>query len=157
MSRLILAAHLPAYGLQCLAYAVNDGQKMIAVAGVAIEVARQGPGGVGPVGLTPGWMALLVMVFLAGAMTSLPGVGARLGRGLVLARPLHLVSAGTAAAGAVLGSSALGGPVSMTQSVAAGIVGAAAGEGSRRVRWQGVLTIATAWLLTLPAAWSARS
>ncbi|MGW0484011.1 anion permease [Nonomuraea sp. NPDC003214] len=157
MPRIVLAAHLLAYGAQCVAYAVNDGQKMLAVVSVAVEVGRHevgrhGVGGIGPVHVGPAWMALLVAVFLAGALTSLPRVGARLGRGLVLARPLHVVSAEAAAAGAVLGSSVLGAPVSMTQSVTAGVVGAAASEGGKRVRWRGVVTLGAAWMVTLPSS-----
>ncbi|MER6578776.1 inorganic phosphate transporter [Nonomuraea sp. NPDC001023] len=152
MPGLVLAAHLVAYAAQCLAYAVNDGQKMIAVVSVAVDVGRNGLGRVGPVQLAPGWMAVLVALFLAGALTTLPRVGGRVGRGLVITRPLHVLSAETAATGAVLGSSALGSPVSMTQSVTAGVVGVVASEGSRRVRWQGVLNMGTAWLVTLPSS-----
>ncbi|MFI9593344.1 inorganic phosphate transporter [Nonomuraea sp. NPDC052265] len=152
MPGLVLAAHLVAYAAQCLAYAVNDGQKMIAVVSVAVDVGRNGLGRVGPVQVAPGWMAVLVALFLAGALTTLPRVGERIGRGLVITRPLHVLSAETAATGAVLGSSALGSPVSMTQSVTAGVVGVVASEGSRRVRWQGVLNMGTAWLVTLPSS-----
>ncbi|NUT11643.1 MAG: inorganic phosphate transporter [Nonomuraea sp.] len=152
MPGLMVAAHLVAYAAQCLAYAVNDGQKMIAVVSVAVDVARHGLGRVGPVDVPPGWMAVLVALFLAGALTTLPRVGERIGRGLVITRPLHVLSAETAATGAVLGSSALGSPVSMTQSVTAGVVGVVASEGSRRVRWQGVLNMGTAWLVTLPSS-----
>ncbi|OPG09630.1 inorganic phosphate transporter [Microbispora sp. GKU 823] len=152
MPRLVGAAHLLAYAAQCLAYAVNDGQKMIAVASVAIGVGRGGLGRVGPVDVPPVWMAVLAALFLAGALAGLPRVGARLGRGLVITRPLHVVSAETAATGAVLGSSALGSPVSMTQSITAGVVGVAASEGARRVRWQAVVNMGTAWLVTLPSS-----
>ncbi|MEU7989984.1 anion permease [Streptosporangium canum] len=152
MPRLVLAAHLLAYAAQCVAYAVNDGQKMIAVVSVAVDVGREGLGGVGPVEVPPAWMAVLVALFLAGALTSLTRVGERLGRGLVITRPLHIVSAETAATGAVLGSSALGSPVSMTQSITAGVVGVAASEGARRVRWQSVMNMGTAWLVTLPSS-----
>lgn len=152
MPRLVFATHLLAYSAQCVAYAVNDGQKMIAVVSVAIGVSRDGLGGVGPVEVPPVWMAALVALFLAGALTSLIRVGGRLGRGVVITRPLHIVSAETAATGAVLGSSALGSPVSMTQSITAGVVGAATSEGARRVRWQGVVNVGTAWLVTLPSS-----
>jgi inorganic phosphate transporter, PiT family len=152
MSRLVLVAHLLAYAAQCVAYAVNDGQKMIAVVSVALYVGRDGLGGVGAVDVPPGWMAALAVLFLAGSLTSLNRVGERLGRGLVITRPLHVVSAEAAATGAVLGSSVLGSPVSMTQSITAGVVGVAASEGSRRVRWQGVLNVGTAWLVTLPSS-----
>ncbi|GAA0831895.1 anion permease [Streptosporangium amethystogenes subsp. fukuiense] len=152
MPRLVLSAHLLAYAAQCVAYAVNDGQKMIAVVSVALNVGRDGLGGVGPIEVPPVWMAVLVALFLAGSLTSLTRVGERLGRGLVITRPLHIVSAETAATGAVLGSSALGSPVSMTQSITAGVVGVAASEGARRVRWQGVVNVGTAWLVTLPSS-----
>ncbi|MEU9837474.1 inorganic phosphate transporter [Streptosporangium sp. NPDC048047] len=152
MPRLVLAAHLLAYAAQCAAYAVNDGQKMIAVVSVAVRVGHDGPGAVGPVEVPPAWMAVLVALFLVGSLSSLTRVGERLGRGLVITRPLHVVSAEAAATGAVLGSSALGSPVSMTQSITAGVIGVAASEGSRRVRWQSVLSMGTAWLVTLPAS-----
>ncbi|NUW44520.1 inorganic phosphate transporter [Nonomuraea rhodomycinica] len=152
MPRLVLGAHVLAYAAQCVAYAVNDGQKMIAVVSVAVDVGRNGLGRVGPVHVSAFWTAVMALVFLAGAMTSLVGVGERLGRGLVITRPLHVVSAETAATGAVLGSSALGSPVSMTQSVAAGVVGVVASEGGRRLRWRAVLNVGTAWLVTLPSS-----
>lgn len=154
MSRLVSAAHLTAYTAQCVAYAANDGQKMIAVVSVALDVAdrARGPGAVGRVEVPPGWMAALAVLFLVGSLISLTRVGGRLGRGLVITRPLHIVSAETAATCAVLGSSALGSPVSMTQSITAGVVGAAASEGIKRVRWQGVLNVGTAWLVTLPSS-----
>ena len=153
MPRLVRAAHVLAYGLQSFAYAANDGQKMIAVVGVAIAAGGAGgPNGVGDIDVTPPWMAALTLLFFAGALTSLTRVGERLGRDLVLTRPPHIVCAELAAAGAVFGSVALGCPVSITQSIAAGVVGAAAREGVGRVRWQYVANIGLAWLITLPAA-----
>ncbi|TQS26804.1 inorganic phosphate transporter [Microbispora sp. KK1-11] len=105
----------------------------------------------GPVDVPPVWMAVLAALFLAGALAALSRVGARLGRGLVITRPLHVVSAETAATGAVLGSSALGSPVSMTQSITAGVVGVAASEGARRVRWQAAGPRSST---TAPVRWS---
>src|SRR5690606_27996923 len=84
--------------------------------------------------------------------TSLTRVGERLGRGLVITRPPHIVCAEAAAAGAVFGSVAIGCPVSITQSIAAGVVGVVARDGVARVRWQHVANIALAWVITLPAA-----
>lgn len=152
MPRLVRAAHLLAYGLQSVAYAANDGQKMIAVAGVALAVRAGGLDAVGEIDVPPPWMAALAGLFFAGALAGLRRVGARLGRGLALTRPPHIVCAEVAASGAVLGSVALGCPVSITQSIAAGVVGVAAREGVRRIRWQQVAGIALAWVVTLPAA-----
>ncbi|NUT32734.1 MAG: inorganic phosphate transporter, partial [Hamadaea sp.] len=72
--------------------------------------------------------------------------------GLLPARQWRLVSAELAAAAAVFGSAGVGAPVSMTQSMAAGLVGAGASQGVRRVRWQFARPVLTAWLVTLPAA-----
>ncbi|HEY6738820.1 MAG TPA: inorganic phosphate transporter [Actinopolymorphaceae bacterium] len=146
-------AHLVAYTAQCVAYAANDGQKMIAVAAVAITVGRErGIGDVGPVTVSVGMLVVVAVVFGIGALGSLFRVGERLGRGLVLTRPLHVVSTETAAASAVLASAGLGVPVSMSQSIAAGVVGVAATEGHRRIRWQNVVNIVAAWVFTLPSS-----
>lgn len=152
MPRLVRAAHLLAYGVQSVAYAANDGQKMIAVVGVAIAAGGGGLDVVGDIDVPPVWMAALTVLFLAGALAGLTRVGERLGRGLTITRPPYIVCAEMAAAGAVLGSVAIGCPVSMTQSIAAGVVGVAAREGVGRVRWRHVADIALAWLITLPAA-----
>jgi PiT family inorganic phosphate transporter len=153
MPQAVPVAHLVAYTAQCVAYALNDGQKMLAVTGVALQVARRGgPGEAAAPDVPLGWLAVVAVVFALGMLVSLTRMGERLGRGLVLARPQHIAWAETAAAAAVLGSSALGSPVSMTQSLTGGVIGVAASEGTRRVRWQGVLNLAMAWLLTLPSS-----
>jgi PiT family inorganic phosphate transporter len=45
-------------------------------------------------------------------------------------------------------------PVSMTQSVAAGLVGAGVSQGRRRVRWQYTVPVLTSWVVTLPASFT---
>lgn len=156
MPRAVRTAHVLAYGAQCAAYAANDGQKMLAVVSVARQVvATRRLGAVGPVQPAPLMLLLIAVVFCAGALSAVHRVGERLGRGLVLARPLHVVSTEAAAAASVTASSLAGAPVSMTQSVTAGVVGVAASEGASRVRWQNVLGIGAAWLFTLPLAFAA--
>ncbi|MEU6073727.1 inorganic phosphate transporter [Micromonospora sp. NPDC047074] len=141
-------AQIAAYGGQCLAYAANDGQKMFAVAGVALAAAHAGP-------LDLPVLLLLATVFAAGALTSVR----RLARGntfnLAPARPWQVVSAEVASSAAVFGTAGFGMPVSMTQSVAAGLVGAGASQGARRVRWQFAVPVLTSWLVTLPACFGA--
>ncbi|MFD0597047.1 inorganic phosphate transporter [Catellatospora coxensis] len=46
----------------------------------------------------------------------------------------------------------MGVPVSMTQSATAGLVGAGASTGVRRIRWQFATPVLTAWLVTVPAS-----
>ncbi|QKW34301.1 inorganic phosphate transporter [Actinomadura sp. NAK00032] len=151
----VRTAHVLAYSAQCAAYAANDGQKMLAVVSVARHVvSTRRLGAIGPVQPTPFVLIAIAVVFCAGALSAVHRVGDRLGRGLVLARPLHVVSTEAAAAASVAASSLAGAPVSMTQSVTAGVVGVAASEGAARVRWQNVLGIGAAWLLTLPLAFA---
>jgi len=156
MAGAVRTAHVLAYGAQCAAYAANDGQKMLAVVSVARHVvSTRQLGAIGPVQPTPVVLVVIAVVFCAGALSAVHRVGERLGRGLVLARPLHVVSTEAAAAASVAASSLAGAPVSMTQSVTAGVVGVAASEGAARVRWQNVLGVGAAWVLTLPLAFAA--
>ncbi|MQY07688.1 inorganic phosphate transporter [Actinomadura macrotermitis] len=158
MAGAVRTAHVLAYGAQCAAYAANDGQKMLAVVGVARQVvSTRRLGAVGPIQPAPLMMLLIAVVFCAGALSAVHRTGERLGRGLVLARPLHVVSTEAAAAASVTASSLAGAPVSMTQSVTAGVVGVAASEGTSRVRWQNVIGIGAAWVFTLPLAFAAGS
>lgn len=129
--------------LQCVAYAANDGQKMLAV--FAIALASR------PDGLT--WrLAAISVLFAVGTLLGLPRAGRSLGGQVLSIRPVHAVSAELAAAGAVLACAALGVPVSMTQSLAGGLIGAGVTHGPGRVRWHATTKIALAWLLTLPAS-----
>lgn len=145
-------AHLVAFSIQCIAYAVNDGQKMIAVTAVA------GRALTGHLFLLDGAdprlrllaLVFISVVFVVGMLSTVREVAPRIGLELVPVRPLDAVIAQLAAAGAVMGSSAVGVPVSMTQSVAAGLVGMSGSQGMRRVRWQPVTRIAAAWMVTLP-------
>lgn len=152
MPRLVRGAHLAAFGCQCLAYAANDGQKMFAVAAVASA------GQVGGSLDTPpalGVVALVALAFAAGAVGSLRRVSGGASVRLLAARPWQVASAEVASSSVVLSSAALGVPVSMTQTVIGGLVGAGASEGGRRVRWQFAVPLVTAWGVTLPAAYAA--
>lgn len=139
----ITRTHRVAFALQCLAYGVNDGQKMLAVLVIA--------GGAGAFHAGVGDLLLLAAFFVLGILLGLPRVARSLGDGLFAVRPVHAVSAEFAGAVAVLGSAAVGMPVSMTQSLAGGLVGAGVSHGSGRIRWQGARKIGLAWLVTLPA------
>jgi PiT family inorganic phosphate transporter len=97
-------------------------------------------------------LAVIAVVFVAGMLSTVRSVSQRIGLDLVPVAPLDAVVAQYASAAAVLASSAVGVPVSMTQSVAAGLVGASGSRGMRRVRWHSVTRIAAAWMVTLPAA-----
>jgi PiT family inorganic phosphate transporter len=134
--------HRVAFGLQCLAYGVNDGQKMLGVLLIATGGTAAGAS----------QLALLTGCFVLGVLLGLPKVARTLGGTLLAVRPLHAVSAELAGSVAVLASAAAGVPVSMTQSLAGGLVGAGVSQGHGRIRWRGAGRIWLAWVLTLPAS-----
>lgn len=137
---------LPRVGflLQCLAYATNDGQKMLAATAVVVSVAVTEVGA--------GWWLLTVATFGAGTVLGFARIGPTLSAGVLPLRTEEAGYAQIASGAAVLGSAAIGSPVSLTQAVTGGLVGAGVGITPRRVRWRPVARIAIAWTLTLPAA-----
>ncbi|MBG0815755.1 inorganic phosphate transporter [Planomonospora sp. ID82291] len=141
-TRLLRRWHRVGFTLQCLAYAANDGQKMLAVFMLA-----QGFSGA-PL---PTCVAMAGM-FGAGAVYGLPRAGRTLSREIIASRPLHGVTAELSSGTAVLGCAALGAPVSMTQTIAGALIGAGLTESAGRVRWHAALKIVLAWMLTLPVS-----
>nr|WP_246211720.1 inorganic phosphate transporter [Phytoactinopolyspora alkaliphila] len=142
-------SHMAAFVAQCVAYGANDGQKML-VLFMAATAAGNG-------GRAVPWWAYLVIVagFGVGAVLGLPKIARTVGNGILSTRPTHAVTAEFSAAAAVLGSAAVGAPVSMTQSIAGGLLGAGVHESYRRVRWRVVRNLALAWVVTLPVSFGA--
>lgn len=139
----ILHSHRFAFGLQCLAYALNDGQKVLAVFAIALGVGAA---------VAPGWLvAVIAVLFALGSMFGLPKMARSLNNGVLATRPFHAVSAQLAGTFAVLGSAAVGIPVSMTQAVAGGLIGVGSSEGHGRIRWNAARRMLLAWVITLPA------
>lgn len=134
--------HRIGFTLQIIAYAANDGQKMLAIFMIALGFSEA------PLEYT----ALVAVLFGFGAMYGLPKAGRTLSREIIAFRPLHGVAAELSAGSAVLGCSAIGMPVSMTQAIAGGLIGAGVVRGGGRVRWYAAVKIVIAWLLTLPAS-----
>ncbi|NBE96402.1 inorganic phosphate transporter [Nonomuraea sp. KC401] len=134
--------HWAGFLLQTLAYAANDGQKMLAVFMIALGFSDA------PLAYT----SLVALLFGLGALYGLPKAGRTLGREIIASRPPHGVVAELAAGTAVVASAAAGMPVSMTQAIAGGLIGAGVAQGGGRVRWYAAVKIVVAWLLTLPAS-----
>ncbi|MEV4576373.1 inorganic phosphate transporter [Nonomuraea jabiensis] len=133
--------HQVGFLLQSLAYAANDGQKMLAVFMIVLGFSDA------PLPYT----SLVAVLFGLGTMYGLPRAGRTLGRELIASRPPHGVAAELAAGTAVIACAAVGMPVSMTQAIAGGLIGAGVARGSGRVRWHATGKIVAAWLLTLPS------
>lgn len=141
----VFRLHRLAYGLQAVAYASNDGQKILAIWAVL---------GLGPlVGAPSAWILLSICAaFGVGVVLGLPRVARGLSNGVLLVRPAHAVAAEFASGIAVLGSAAIGVPVSMTQAIAGGLIGTGLSHGRRRIRWNEVSRIGLAWVITLPSS-----
>ncbi|MFI7230231.1 anion permease [Nonomuraea angiospora] len=133
--------HQVGFLLQSLAYAANDGQKMLAVFMIVLGFS----------GAPLPYTSLVAVLFGLGTMYGLPRAGRTLGRELIASRPPHGVAAELAAGTAVIACAAVGMPVSMTQAIAGGLIGAGVAQGGGRVRWYATGKIVAAWLLTLPA------
>lgn len=144
-------AHRLTFGLQSLAYGANDGQKMLAVGAVALGLVGGGGSGSGTVPASWPLLAGAAVGFFVGAALGLRRYGRTVGAVIPMRQPNAVVAEASASI-AVLGSAALGAPVSMTQAVAGGLVGTGVSEGQGRVRWQVAARIAMAWVVTLPAA-----
>jgi PiT family inorganic phosphate transporter len=126
--------------LQAVAYAANDGQKMLAVLAVT------------SIGVTAPALVAVAILFAVGGILGIGSAAETLGVQIMRATPREEVTAQLAASLAVLGSAALGAPVSMTQAVSGGLIGTGVLRGRRQVRWRVAEQLALAWVLTLPLA-----
>ena len=136
--------HAGSYLLSVIAYAANDGQKMMAVLAIAMSVA--------PSTLRVPELVGLAAMFSLGTAYGVRRLAARFGR-LLPNRPLNTIVAGYSAGLAVLASSFAGAPVSMSHATTAGLIGSATViETYRRVRWEQAIRIGATWITTLPAA-----
>jgi PiT family inorganic phosphate transporter len=75
-----------------------------------------------------------------------------LGRGIYRLRPLDGFVSQASSAAVIYSAAALGAPVSTTHVVASSVVGDGAARHSEHVRWPVVREMASAWVVTLPAA-----
>lgn len=152
VTRRIQRIHAGGFALQSLAYAMNDGQKMLAVTAIALSAAGVDTVSGGRVVL--GWMVLVAIaaLFSVGLVGGLRRIAGTLGGALLRARPSDAVAAELSSATVVLASATVGAPVSMTQSVAGALVGSGMSVSYRRVRWRAAGRLGLAWVITLPVS-----
>lgn len=141
--------HLWAFPLLAIGYGASDGQKMLAIAAVALGTA-------GPHGVSAAMPDLLVLglLFGVGSAAGLRSMSRRVGRGVLPVRPLYAVTSETATSVALLASASVGAPVGVAQTLTGSLVGAGGSQGWGRVRWGQVGAIATAWGVTVPLAFT---
>jgi PiT family inorganic phosphate transporter len=136
-------------GLLALAHGTNDAQKTMGV----ITLALVADGTLSEGADVPFWV-----VISAAAAIALGTYGG--GWRIIRTRGMRIIkmdaaqgfTAQGAGAAVILGSSYVGFPISTTQAISGGVMGAGAGKRVSAVRWGVAGDIVVAWLLTLPAA-----
>jgi PiT family inorganic phosphate transporter len=136
-------------GLLALAHGTNDAQKTMGV----ITLALIANGTLAPDSDPPTWVIVSAAAAIAlgtyfGGWRIIRTMGTR----IIKMDPAQGFSAQGAGAAVILASSHFGFPLSTTQVISGGVMGAGAGKRVSAVRWGVAGDIVTAWLLTLPAA-----
>jgi inorganic phosphate transporter, PiT family len=132
--------------LQAIGYGSNDAEKMMGLIVAATMI-----NSTSSTFIVPLWaIAVSVLAFAAGTALGGLRVAKTVGGKLFRIRPLHALSFQVAAAATVLTASALGGPLSTTESTASAIMGVGAAANPHALRWQVARELVAAWLLTAP-------
>jgi inorganic phosphate transporter, PiT family len=136
-------------GLLAVAHGTNDAQKTMGVIVLALVADGTRSEGAG----VPFWVvisaaAAIALGTYAGGWRIIRTMGMR----IIKLDAAQGFCAQVAGAAVILGSSFAGFPLSTTQVISGGVVGAGAGRRLSAERWGMASNIAVAWLLTLPAA-----
>jgi inorganic phosphate transporter, PiT family len=136
-------------GLLALAHGTNDAQKTMGV----IVLALIASGELGADADVPTWVVVAAATAIAlgtymGGWRIIKTMGTR----IIKMDAAQGFSAQGAGAAVILTSSHFGFPLSTTQVISGGVMGAGAGKRLSAVRWGVAGNIVTAWILTLPAA-----
>ena len=137
-------------GLLALGHGTNDAQKTMGV----ITLALVANGNLSSEGFeVPTWVVISAASAIAlGTYTGGWRIIRTMGTKIIKMDSAQGFSAQGAGAAVILSSSHFGFPLSTTQVIAGGVMGAGAGKRLSAVRWGVAGNIVTAWLLTLPAA-----
>lgn len=129
-----------------LAYAANDGQKVVAVFAVLLHVDVRG------VALHPVVLLAIVCCFGVGTIAGLSRSALSLRQGVLHPKPYQVAITLWSSAVAVTAGAFASAPVSMTQSVTGALIGSSPPREWRRIRWQQSRRVVLAWVWTLPIA-----
>jgi PiT family inorganic phosphate transporter len=136
-------------GLLALAHGTNDAQKTMGVITLALITNGNLPSNADP----PTWVIVTAATAIAlGTYSGGWRIIRTMGTRIIKMDPAQGFSAQGAGAAVILASSHYGFPLSTTQVISGGVMGAGAGKRLSAVRWGVAGNIVTAWLLTLPAA-----
>jgi PiT family inorganic phosphate transporter len=148
MSGIFRKAQVFSAGYMAFAHGSNDAQKTMGI----ITLALFASGAIDDI-TVPVW----VIIVAATAMSLGTAAGGwrimkTMGQRVVNLEPVHGFAAETTAATVLIGTAALGMPVSTTHVISSAITGVGTSKGRRYVNWGIARTIVTAWVVTIPAA-----
>ncbi len=136
-------------GMLALAHGTNDAQKTMGV----ITLALVANGSISADAGTPTWVIVTAASAIAlGTYTGGWRIIRTMGSRIIKMDAAQGFSAQGAGAAVILASTHFGFPLSTTQVISGGVMGAGAGKRVSAVRWGIAGNIVAAWLLTLPAA-----
>ena len=135
-----------AAGAVALTDGTNDGQKAMGVAATTLLAT----GAIDSFEIPSSVRWSVALVFALGTVVGGGRVIRRVGRGYFRPTPVDSLASQTSAAAVILGSTAVGAPVSTSTVVTAAVVGVGADRHPRHVRWAGVADTISAWFLTVP-------
>ena len=135
-----------AAGAVALTDGTNDGQKAMGVAATTLLAT----GAIDSFEIPSSVRWSVALVFALGTVVGGGRVVRRVGRGYFRPTPVDSLASQTSAAAVILGSTAVGAPVSTSTVVTAAVVGVGADRHPRHVRWAGVADTISAWFLTVP-------
>jgi len=135
-----------------LSHASNDAPKTMGIIVMALSIVSLQIGEKISFAI-PGWVVWTSAFFLSFGILK---VGWRImrtvGKRLYRIRPIHGFGAQSGASFVILLSSLTGFPVSTTQIVNSSVIGAGAAERPKAVKWDIMLNIFLAWIITIPAS-----
>lgn len=135
-----------AAGAVALSDGTNNGQKAMGVAATTLLAT----GAIDTFEIPPSVRWPVALVFALGTVVGGGRVVRRVSRGYFRPTPVDSLASQTSAAAVILGSTAVGAPVSTSTVVTAAVVGVGADRHPRHVRWAAVADTISAWLLTIP-------
>lgn len=135
-----------AAGAVAVSDGTNDGQKAMGVAAATLLAT----GAIDSFEIPTSLRWSVALVFALGTVVGGGRVVRRVGRGYFRPTPVDSLASQTSAAAVILGSTAVGAPVSTSTVVTAAVVGVGADRHPRHVRWAGVADTISAWFLTIP-------
>jgi PiT family inorganic phosphate transporter len=130
-----------------LSHGTNDAQKTMGIIAMGLVAF-----GILPEFYVPTWVIAASALAIA-LGTALGGwrLIRTIGAGFYRIRAMHAFSSQVAGSAVILGAALVGAPVSTTQVISSGVVGAGAAQRVNMVRWGTASQIVVAWFLTIPA------